>query len=86
MTKEQYDSGNIYCRKLGHNLTFAYCRREFEEKPCARIKACWRGLLPLDDWLKDHFKQEEIDYIDAIPAPKLSTLIELIEKAKKGKF
>jgi hypothetical protein len=39
---EQHDADVLpRCRRLGHEITFAYCRRENFGKPCRLILDCW---------------------------------------------
>ncbi|MBN2351204.1 MAG: hypothetical protein JXD23_01450 [Spirochaetales bacterium] len=79
---ESYDGREIRCRRLGHDLTFAYCRAEREGRPCPRIMECWRAVLPVEDWLAACFAPDEISYLGEAPPSKISSLIELIEKAR----
>jgi hypothetical protein len=83
MSLEHNDGALIYCPRLGHSLSFTYCREEHEGKPCARIVTCWHNLFPVEHWLARHFTKEEIQYIDEPPTAKLSSIVEMIEKAKK---
>ncbi|MFH1038040.1 MAG: hypothetical protein V1789_05160 [PVC group bacterium] len=80
---EQYDSEEIYCRRLGHYLTFRYCRSEKGELPCPKILDCWCDRLPIGEFLHDNYTEDEIAAITAPARPKMATLIELIERAKK---
>jgi len=82
--KEEFDSEEIYCRKLGHHLGFSYCRRERGGLPCPRILECWARRLPVREFLKSNYSPEELAPIGR-PAPgKASTLISLIEAARKS--
>jgi len=36
-----HDREQIYCRRLGHFLSFAYCRRAEQGEPCPRAPECW---------------------------------------------
>ena len=59
--RERFDRLEIYCRKLGHVLPFAYCRREQEDGlPCARILDCWHRRLPIANYLRDHFDAAQL--------------------------
>jgi len=44
---------------------------------------CWFEKLPIKEFLKENYKEEEISYISESSKPKLTSIIELIEKAKK---
>ncbi len=82
MNIDVYDGEAIYCRKLGHHLKFDYCRRESGELPCSRIAKCWAEKLPIDVFLETHFSAEDLETIFAPPVPKVTSLIELIQKAQ----
>jgi hypothetical protein len=40
--------------------------------------------MDIDKFLADHYSKEELDRIFAPPKPKVESLLELIEKAKKA--
>ena len=79
----KYDNERIYCRKLGHWLTFNYCCQENNELPCRKILDCWFEKIPIKEFLKENYTEEEISYIFSSSKPKISSLIEIIEQAKK---
>jgi len=79
----QHDNERIYCRRLGHWLTFNYCRRESDGLPCRKIVDCWFEKLPIKEFLKENYKEEEISYVFESSKPKITSIIELIEQAKK---
>ena len=80
---EQYDNEEIYCRRLGHHLTFKYCRTERGGGPCSKILDCWFEKLPIEEFINTNYSEAEIAAITAVPRPKVATLFDLIEKAKK---
>ncbi|MBN1406207.1 MAG: hypothetical protein JW956_00375 [Calditrichaceae bacterium] len=82
MNIHEYDAETIYCRKLGHHLKFDYCRREFNELPCSRIIKCWAERIPIHNFLSSHFSDKDLEKIFAPPVPKMTSLIELIQKAQ----
>jgi hypothetical protein len=80
---EKYDSLEIRCRLLGHQVTFQYCRSCNENLPCRRIMDCWWQRIDIETYLAEHFTQEELNHsVFAEPKPKIASLIDLIEKAK----
>jgi hypothetical protein len=80
----QYDEQEIYCRKLGHFLTFDYCRQEHQAMPCAKIRDCWFGRIDIDQFLADHYSEKELTSVEKRTQPKIFTILELIEQAKKN--
>ena len=81
---DRYDNERIYCRRLGHWLTFDYCRQETAGLPCRKIMDCWFDKIRIEEFLKENYKEEEISYLFDSSKPKLTSIIELIEKAKKS--
>jgi hypothetical protein len=81
---DTHDKEEGYCRTLGHYVPFIYCRTMKDGVPCHRILDCWFERFPVDEFLKAHYSQEEIASILEPPRPKISSLIDLIEKARKG--
>ena len=79
----KYDTEQIYCRRLGHHLSFSYCRSEKESLPCASLKNCWYYRIPVDEFLSANFKSDEIGYIEAPPVPKIHTILEIIQQVKQ---
>ncbi|MEJ2354529.1 MAG: hypothetical protein P8Y62_01290 [candidate division WOR-3 bacterium] len=80
---DRYDKERIYCRKLGHWITFEYCRQENNGLPCHKIMDCWFEKLPIEEFLKENYTDEDISYIFKPSKQKITSLIELIEQAKK---
>ena len=80
---ERFDGEEIYCRRLGHFLTFNYCRREREGKPCSRIIDCWGERIPIHDFLSANFSAKEIEEISSPSPGRMTSLLEIIEKAKE---
>lgn len=68
---------------LGHEVPFSYCRASQEGNPCFKILDCWFDKIEIQAYLDDHYTAEEQSRFLSKPAPKMVTLIDLIEKAKK---
>ncbi|MBU1077491.1 MAG: hypothetical protein KKH98_09380 [Spirochaetes bacterium] len=81
---EKYDKIKLYCRKLGHEINFKYCRIEHKDMPCTKILDCWFEKLPVEDFIKDNYESAKIQYLFQPAKPKLTSLYELIENAKKN--
>jgi hypothetical protein len=81
---DHYDSQVCRCRMLGHEVPFSYCRRMQQNLPCSKVADCWYNSIPVEEYLRSHFTDEEIEKIFAPPKQKIATLIDLIEKAKKN--
>lgn len=79
------------CRRLGHEITFAYCRRENFGQPCRLILDCWWEQFDVRGFLQAHLPAEtlaQIEHAAAAPPPaKVQSLWDLINqtKARAGK-
>ncbi len=72
----------IYCRKLGHELAFSYCRKTSADHPCEKILDCWHEQIDIVTFVNEHFSEQVRATLTTPATPKISTLIELIERAK----
>ncbi|SLM31605.1 conserved hypothetical protein [Desulfamplus magnetovallimortis] len=79
---EQFDKHTGYCRMLGHDVPFSYCRQVQESRPCFKILDCWFDKLPVQEYMDRHYSKDEQEDILKKPTPKILTLVDLIEKAK----
>jgi len=84
MAIDQHDNEKIYCRMLGHHLTFAYCRQGASAQPCRKIFDCWFEMLDVEQFMREHFTEEQLKSLLAPPKPKTTSLIELIQQAQKN--
>jgi len=83
VAREKHDRKKIYCRKLGHHLTFHYCRTTESAKLCPKIVDCWFDIFDVRAFLEKHCTDAEMKPLFEEPAPKVLTLIDLIEKARR---
>jgi hypothetical protein len=82
----RYDHLQIRCPRLGGEVTFAYCRREAGDIPCPRTIACWEPYFPVEAYLKTALTPAQWDrWSTREPKDKITTLMELIEEAKRRK-
>ena len=81
ITVDQFDERDIYCRMLGHDLTFKYCRLTGDGSFCRRIFDCWHAKIEVGRYLKAFFTDDEIRGVLHHSSPKLHTLLNLIEKS-----
>ena len=74
----------IRCPRLGHPIAFPYCRSENRGLPCFRIIDCWYEHFMIEDLLRNELKPEEWEKVFNTPMkPKILSLVEMIEEAKK---
>ena len=84
MDADVHDENEQRCRMLGHPVPFRYCRQLPEGRPCRLIVDCWQGHFDVTAWLESEYTPEEIEAILAPPKPKLTSLVELIERARNA--
>lgn len=79
------DDYRIRCRRLGHEVPFSYCRSESRGLPCFKTIDCWYDHFLVEDLLRRELRQEEWDLVFAgPPRPKVLTLVDLIEQARRS--
>ncbi|PKL37770.1 MAG: hypothetical protein CVV44_15645 [Spirochaetae bacterium HGW-Spirochaetae-1] len=79
---EQYDNEKGYCRMLGHYIEFRYCRTVANGLPCRKVLDCWFETIDVRSFMDEHFTSEEQEKIFTPPMDKVSSILELIEKAR----
>ncbi len=83
-SEENIDKKKLRCPKLGGEIPFFYCRTVQDGMPCERILGCWEPFFDIGSYLKEHYTPDEIErFLHPTPKDKMSTLLEIIEKAKK---
>ncbi len=82
--KTEHDHKLIRCPKLGDEMTFGYCLPEAGDLPCPRIVSCWFRAFDVAKVLEEHLTSEQRQrFALSAPGDKVSSLIEIIERAKK---
>ena len=75
------------CPRLGHELTFGYCRQEAGRKPCRLILNCWWERFDVRSFLQANLAEEAMAQVEragvAPPPSKLLSLLEIIQQAKE---
>ncbi len=51
-----------YCRSLGHRVPFEYCRCLNTNLPCRSILDCWMDVFSVEEWVRDFYTEEEINF------------------------
>jgi hypothetical protein len=81
---DNHDAEPVYCRRLGHELTFAYCRQGSHRLPCAAIYGCWRERLPVAEILERHYSREELQRVFHPQPDKLTTILDILARLQAG--
>jgi hypothetical protein len=82
---EQYDDQTIRCPRVGGDVNFRFCRTENYMLPCRWIVGCWQAYMDINRFIEKHYSKEDMNRIFTPPKPKIESLVNLIEKAKKVK-
>ena len=82
---DQYDDKTIRCPRVGGEVNFRFCRFENNMLPCRWIVGCWEMRVDMNKFMTEHYSKEEMDRIFTPPRPKIESLLNLVEKAKKVK-
>ncbi len=80
---EKHDNTEGYCRKLGHFLSFNYCRTVNNNLPCSKVLDCWFQHFPIQQFIKDNYSEKEHSIIFEPPEPKLQSLSEILQNAQQ---
>jgi hypothetical protein len=78
-----HDRRERHCPMLGHELTFSYCRAPAADIPCRRIFDCWWERFDIRAFMQEHYSEEIIAKVRAAPASKATSILELIQQAKR---
>jgi hypothetical protein len=84
MSIDQNDKRTIRCRKLGHEVSFNYCRQGSSSLPCRNIFNCWFETFDIEKFMTQYYNEEQIKQILTPSKPKLTSLVEIIEQARKN--
>jgi hypothetical protein len=78
------DDYKIRCPRLGHPISFSYCRSENMGIPCFKTLDCWFEHFPVAAYLQMTLTQEEWNNaFNTTGKTKVMNLLELIEQARK---
>jgi hypothetical protein len=74
-----------HCPRLGNSVPFDYCEVcGDDQQPCFKILDCWWEHFDVVQYLKDNLTENQFNHLMAArPKPKVTSLIELIEQARK---
>jgi hypothetical protein len=81
---EEYDEKIIRCPRIGGDVNFLFCRTENNLFPCRWIVGCWQTRIDIRKFLDEHYSEEERKKSLTSSKSKLVSLVEIIEKVKKG--
>jgi hypothetical protein len=75
------------CCRLGHEVTFGYCRQETRGKPCRLILDCWWERFDVRAFLQANLPADTMTQVESAstspPPPKMLSLLETVQQAKE---
>ena len=83
MTQEYFDAVEGYCPRLGHSLTFKYCRMENGTLPCRKIRDCWFEKIAIESYLETFCAPENLERLEEAPKPKMLSIFEIMQNVQK---
>ena len=79
-----YEDLETGCPMLGHPVPLRYCLEPGSELPCRRIVLCWQERFDIAGLLREVLTPEQLEELEKAPKQKISQLLELVAKVKKG--
>ena len=79
----QHDHRRRRCPRLGHEVSFAYCREPAQRLPCRKILDCWFETFDVDRFVRAVLTDEEVAQVLAPPKDRMLSILEIIERAKR---
>jgi hypothetical protein len=78
------DDYEIRCPRLGHQISFSYCRSENSGLPCFKTLDCWYNHFSVEEFMRLELTPEQWEKVfGRPPKPKIISLVEMIEEAKR---
>jgi len=82
---ENIDHLEKRCPRLGGSVSFAYCKTSSEgHSVCWKVFDCWWECFDVVEHLRKSLSEDMFNkLVNTKPKPKIISLVELIEQAKK---
>jgi len=74
------ESQEIRCPRLGHEISFSYCRRENRGLPCYKVVDCWFPYFKIEDYLAQELSARELQ--ELFSPPQKDKVLSLLEQIK----
>ncbi len=79
------DERVLRCRRLGHSVTFHYCRTQEGRSICPRILDCWWEVFDVRAFLEDNLPAGKLREIpEDAPRLKVATILDIVEQVRKA--
>ncbi|MFW6189080.1 MAG: hypothetical protein ACOC7T_01495 [Planctomycetota bacterium] len=84
MSIDKHDEKTLRCRRLGHRVTFRYCRTQEGASLCPSIMDCWWEVFEVQDFLREHLPAEVFAEIAHRPSRnRVGGLLAALQKARE---
>ncbi len=81
----QYDEKSVYCRRLGGNVPFSYCRLVNNKLPCPTTVACWEMKFDVGEFIKKFYTESEIREFLYHKVNRMDRILTVLDDVKKRK-
>ncbi|MFC1763534.1 hypothetical protein ACFL6U_15830 [Planctomycetota bacterium] len=80
---DEHDKRKRRCPKLGHEISFQYCKTPGENRICPKIKDCWWETFDIQVYLEKHYSPAELAHLDQTPTSKVQTIFDIMHAAQQ---
>lgn len=77
------DNSKRRCPRLGHNISFSYCRKPGDDIPCTKIYDCWWEIFDIKAFMEKNYSEDIIKQINKPLKSKPQSLLEMIQEVEK---
>ena len=85
MSFDHFDHLERRCPRLGHPITFTYCRTcEPDHRPCFKVFDCWWEQFDVQGYFHEILSEKAFSRLaNPKPPDKVASLLDLIEQARQ---
>lgn len=82
----RHDDRVGHCLRLGHPVTFGYCRAVVNGLPCNRVLDCWFEVFEVAEHLREHYSADELRRVFRPPEGKVAQILSIVKavRAREG--
>jgi hypothetical protein len=81
----EHDTRPLRCRRLGHDVTFGYCRMQEGASLCPLILDCWWEVFDVAAFFREHLEPAEFEKLARRGfRSKVTSLLDLVEQAREA--
>ncbi len=81
---EEHDERSRRCPRLGHEVTFHYCRTQEGSSLCGRILDCWWEAFDVRAFVAEHFGPEKVEeLLDREHPNKVMSILDIVQQVQQ---